>query len=74
MSNIYLKVTIKKTNVLKTSIFYSKFTKFVTRSVFRELQLTHISLNFKTSCCSLKTRGLEASVEILKLLRRIMTF
>ena len=27
-------------------------------SVFGELQLTQISLNFKTSCCNLKIRGL----------------
>ena len=30
--------------------WFSKFKKFVSRSVFGELQLTQISLNFKTSC------------------------
>ena len=37
---------------------FSEFKKFVTRSVFRELQLTQISLNFKTNCCNLKIRDL----------------
>ena len=36
---------------------FSTFKKLVTRSVFGELQLTQISLNFKTSCCNLKIRG-----------------
>ena len=42
MSNIYQKVTIEKFSKLR----FSAFKKFVTRSVFGELQLTHISLNF----------------------------
>ena len=33
---------------------FSKFKKFIFRSVFRELQLTQISLNFKTSRCNLE--------------------
>ena len=37
---------------------FSKFKKFVSRSVFGELQVTQISLNFKTSCYNLKIRGL----------------
>ena len=53
MSNIYLKDT-RKTDVLKR---FSKFNKFVTTSVFGELQLIQISMNFKT-CCNLKIRGL----------------
>ena len=36
----------------------SKSFKNVTRSVFRELQLARISLNFKISCCNLKIRSL----------------
>ena len=40
MSNIYLKVTIETFSKL---LFYG-FKKFVTRSVFGELQLTQISL------------------------------
>ena len=54
MSNIYVKVTIETFSKL----LFSGFKKFVTRSVFGELQLTQISLNFKTSCCYLEIRGL----------------
>ena len=54
MSNIYLKGTIETFSKLR----FSGFKKFVTRSVFGELQLTQISLNFKTSCCNLKIRGM----------------
>ena len=50
MSNIYSKVTIEKTDVLKHSIFYVY--KFVNRSVFGDLQLTQISLNFENSYCN----------------------
>ena len=41
---------------------FSGFKKFVTRSVFEELQLTQISLNFQTSCCNLKIRSLGAKL------------
>ena len=54
MSNVYLKVT----NEMFAKLPNSKFKKFVTRSVFGELQITQVSLNFKTSCCNLKNRGL----------------
>ena len=54
MSNISLKVTIEMFSKLQVS----GFKRFVTRLVFGELQLTQISLNFKTSCCNLKIRGL----------------
>ena len=37
---------------------FSRFKKIFTGSVFGELQLTQISLNFQTSCCNLKIRGL----------------
>ena len=47
MPNIYLKVTIETFLKLR----FSGFKKFVARSVFEELQLAQISLNFKTSCC-----------------------
>ena len=53
MSNVYLKVTIETLSKLRFS-----FKKFVTISVIGELQLTQISLNFKTSYCNLKTRGM----------------
>ena len=51
MSNIYLKVSIETFS--KRWFFGLK--KFVTRSVFGELQLTQRSLNFKTSFCNLKS-------------------
>ena len=60
MSNIYIKVTTEKSDVLKTSIF--NFKKFVCRSAFEELQLTQISLTFETSGCKLKIRGLRATL------------
>ena len=58
MSNVYLKVTIETFSKLR----FSAFKKFVTRSVFGELQLTQVSLNFKASCCNLKIRGLGAKM------------
>ena len=56
MSNIYLTVTIETFSKLR----FSGFKIFFTKSVFGELQLTQISLNFKTSCCNLKIRDLGA--------------
>ena len=58
MSNIYLKVTVETFSKL----LFSGFKKFITRSVFGELQLTKISLDFKTSCCNLKIKGLGAKL------------
>ena len=58
MSNIYLKVTVETFSKL----WLSGFKIFVTSSVFGELQLTHISLTVKTSCCNLKTRDLGAKL------------
>ena len=43
---------------------FSKYKKFVTMSV----KLTQISLNFKTSCCNLKIRGLGAKLCVAFLL------
>ena len=57
MSNIYLKVTIETLSKLD---FRSLKNLPPGHSVFGELQLKQISLNFKTSCCSLKIRGLGA--------------
>ena len=54
MSNIYLKVPIETFSKLR----FSGFKKFVIRLLFGEPQRTQISLNFKTSCCSLKIKGL----------------
>ena len=53
MSNSYLKDP-------RTPISGFKF--FFTRPVFEELQLTQISLNFKTSSCNFKFRGLEVKL------------
>ena len=58
MSNIYLKVTIETFSKLR----FSGFKKFVIRSVFAELQRSHISLNFEVSTCNLKIRGLGAKL------------
>ena len=73
MPNIYLKVTIETLSKLR----FSGLKRSVTRSVFGELQLTQISLNFKTSCCSLEVRHLGAKLcgfSIILLLKGIMTF
>ena len=78
MSNIYLKVTIEMFSKLR----FSGFKKFVTRSVFGELQLTQISLNFKNSCCNLnsccnyQTSGSETVCGfcIILILKGIMSF
>ena len=43
---------------LTCSFFLLK--KFVSRSIFGELLLMQLSLNFKTLCCNLKIRGLVA--------------
>ena len=64
MSNIYLKVTTATFSKLR----FSGFKKFFTPSVFGELQLTQMSLNFKTSCCNLKIRRLGAKLRVAFLL------
>ena len=46
MSNIYFKVTIEE-KLTFSKLRISKFKKFISESVFGELQLTQISLNFK---------------------------
>ena len=61
VSNIYLKVTAEK-NRRSQNFDFPKFKKYVTKSVFREFQLTQISLNIKTSCSNVKIRGLEAKL------------
>ena len=74
MSNIYLKVTTETFSKLR----FSGFKNFFTWSVFGKFQLTQISLNFKSSCCNLKIRGLEAKLlvafSIIVILKGIMTF
>ena len=65
MSSIFLKVTIN-------------FKKFVSRSIFGELQLTHIPLNFQTCYWNLKIGGLGEKLclafSIIFILKGIMTF
>ena len=56
MSVIYLKVTIETFSKLR----FSRFKKFCHQVSVGELQLTQISLNFKTSSCNLKIRRLGA--------------
>ena len=58
MLNISLKVTIEK-NWRSQNFDFLSLKKL---SVFGELQLTRISLNFKTSFGNLKIRGLEAKM------------
>ena len=53
MSNIYLKVTIETFSKLS----FSRFKNFFTRSVFKELQLKQILMNFKNTCSNLKISG-----------------
>ena len=64
-SNINLNVTITREELTFSKLRFSKFKNFFSRSVFGELQLAWISLNFKTSCRNLKIRGLAACVAFL---------
>ena len=69
MSNIYLKDTIEKNeNLAFSKLRIFGFKKFLTQSVSGELQLMQIYLNFKTSCCNLKIKGLRAKLCIVFLL------
>ena len=64
MWNIYLnweKLTFSKLQI-------SKLKKFVPRSVFGELLLKQIPMNFKTSCYNLKIRGMGAKLCVAFLL------
>ena len=58
MSNIYLKVTIETFS----KVPFSGFKESVTRPFYGELQLTQMSLNFETSHCNLKIRGVGAKL------------
>ena len=60
LKKINEKIVIKVTIETFSKFWFSGFKKFVSRSVFGELQLTQISLNLKTFCCNLKIRGLGA--------------
>ena len=60
MSNIYLKVTTEKFSKLR----FSGFKKFVNSPVFGKLQLTQISLKFKTSSCNLNIRVLGSKLSV----------
>ena len=76
MSNICLKVTLRKIDVPKLQFY--KFLKFVPWSVFEELRLTQVSLNFKTLCYDLKTRVFGSKTvcgfSIIFILKGILTF
>ena len=73
MSNIfYLKVTIEKNRRSKNFDFISL--NFFSPVVFGELQLTQLSLNFKTSCCNIKIRGLGAKVYVAFKVKDFMHF
>ena len=63
MSNIHLKVTIEKNRSSQNCVILSlKICLWVS---FRELQLTQISLNFKTFFCNLKIKGLRAELCVI---------
>ena len=70
MSNIYLNVAIETFSKLE----FSEFKKFVTKPDLEGSNIGQLSLNFKTSCCNLKIRGLvffyyfnfERSYDVLK--------
>ena len=72
ISNIYLKVTIEMFSKLR----FSGFTKFVTRSVFGELQLTQISLKNVLLQLKNQTSGSQTmcGFSIFLILKGIMTF
>ena len=53
----------------KLKLQFSKLKKFVTLSVFEELQLMQISLNFKNFCANLEIRGLRAKLCVAFLFR-----
>ena len=63
MSNNCLKVTTEK-NGRSQNFGILGLKIFVARSVFGVLQLTQISLNFKSSCCNLTIRGLGAKLRV----------
>ena len=68
MSNIYLKVTTIETF---SKLWFSGFKTFANKSVFGELCMTQISLNFKTSWSGSKT---VRDFSIILILKEIMTF
>ena len=50
----YLLKSYYREKVIYSKLRFSKFKKFFSRSVFGQLQLTQISLNLPTFCCTLK--------------------
>ena len=73
ISSIYSKVTIETYSTLR----FCKFKKLISRLLFGELQLTQISLNFKTPCCYLKIKGLGVKAyafSLILFLKRIMMY
>ena len=67
MSNIYLAVNVEEKNWRSQNLDLLDF-KNLHHISFGELQLMLISLNFKTSCSTLKIRGLGAKLCVAFLL------
>ena len=53
---------------MSSKLWLSKFKKLTSRSVFGKLQVTQISLNFKTSGCNLKSKAHGAKLYVTFLL------
>ena len=62
MSNIYLKVTIEGKICGSRNFDFLGLKNLSQQVSFGELKLTKMSLNFKTSSCNLKIRGLGAKL------------
>ena len=62
MLNVYRLKSSYWEKVTYSKLWISRFEKFISRSVFEELQLTQISLNIQTFCCNLKVRVLGAKL------------
>ena len=61
MSNIYLQVTIEK-NGRSQNIDFKKFVSCSVSQFLRSSNSRRYHLNFQTSCCNLKIRGLGAKL------------
>ena len=69
MPNIYLKVTVTiEKNWRSQNLVFLSLKNSSPGQIFEHSKLTQISLDFKTSCYNLKTRGLEAKACVAFLL------
>ena len=57
-------IVVRSYTLTFSKLRFSKFKKFVTRSVYGLLEYMLISLNFQTFCCNLKIRGLWAKLRV----------